>query len=135
MYIGVLLVVVLVLVYVDKLYAEEKFLEGFWTATEAFRAESGVTSLLLYVGPAEWGLSGLSRVCYIVATDDVANTDFKISYWPARARRVFHCRSDLDIWPADLQWRLDSAAGTLNIYGDGVLYACLLYTSPSPRDH
>lgn len=124
----------------------EKYLYGFWVAEgDTFCEEAEIESMLVFVGTGTNSWSGsISRNCYIIIMDNLANQGFTMTYrsgWSGTGIGKYSVRAEVkfdeeQLWTGDddsttcdVIVTIDVIAGTLKIRGTGknskVVYAKL----------
>lgn len=116
--------------------AQEDYMYGFWTADgDDFCQSAGIQSMMLFIGePSKSAFSSrVSRECYIVILNDVANESFTLTYnrgWAGPVIGKYKLRGEIEfdgeeIWPGDVDISIDMRTGILRVTADGTLYARL----------
>lgn len=128
------LLVIIVVIIAKTTYDADDYLYGFWAAEgDRFCEESGIGSMLLFIGDGSRGWFNHTRQCYIVITNGFSNQGMTLQYryalgtplssmWATTAAVTF---DDEQIWPEHVNVVVDRAAGTLTISADDVVYARL----------
>lgn len=109
----------------------EKYLEGMWRGDDEFCAESGVSSMLLYIGAptSKWGK--VTRDGYLVINNDICNQAIKLSYRRPHLgfdklgiyKPCVHMTYDeTAVMPADVTMHVDMVNGCLKIYEGKQMY-------------
>lgn len=109
----------------------EDYLEGMWRGDDAFCEESGVSSMLLYIGKARVKKGKTVRDGYLIINNNVTNQMITITYSPASTG---FCRlgrytvsanieyTEDEVMPKNVSMRVDMKTGGLKIYNDGKIY-------------
>lgn len=131
--IALCLLIILVLFYIGwncSVGGYEEYMEGMWKGDSAFTEESGVSSMLLYIGESSGGRR-VTRECYLVINDDITSQPLKITYkksstgfcvvgqYTVNAAIEFE---EEEVFPTEVTMEFSLTDGSLRIYSDGVLY-------------
>lgn len=137
--IAIAIVIIILLLYlVQTRRANDDYLYGFWVAEgDEFCEESGVDSMLVFIGPAESGWFKTKRTCYIVIMNDLCNQGFTLEYTqgllpnfgssvnfgPSFSAAVVF--DEENIWEDNVSISIDAQRGTMKIYSGDTIYAKL----------
>lgn len=74
------LIVVAFVAFDSRINEYEDFMYGLWIADEDFCRESGVESILMFIGPEDTGFLTTTRKGHIIINDDYSNQGFTMKY-------------------------------------------------------
>lgn len=74
------LIIIAFVVFDSRINEYEDFMYGLWVADEDFCRESGVDSILLFIGPEDTGFLNTVRKGHIIINNDYSNQGFTIKY-------------------------------------------------------
>ena len=127
----IVLVTMLLIAYAvtwTRAQALNDYLYGFWVAEgDKFCEESGIESMLIFIGAPVRGWFSTTRSCYIVIMDDVANQGFELAHgaWANGSCSASVAFDDDQLWPERVTLSVDIITGTLRISGDSAGRAVL----------
>jgi hypothetical protein len=132
---GIIIVVCIILVYWISTINNnnyEDYLYGFWVADEEFCEDSNVSSYMFFIGESEKNWTNVTRKCYLVITDDIANCLVSINYYqgwgsPLIGKYLINCTVDCEdhVLPEKLVIEIDIKTGKLIMKDNTNIYAIL----------
>lgn len=128
---AVIAVMIAVLIYRARNFSRDVYsgyIEGMWRGDDTFCEDSGLTSMLLYIGDerhATHGVHDAARDGYLIMNPDVSNQKITIHYEttsggfydlaPYELATYVEYDTD-DVMPNELTFTFDITQGRLNIY-------------------
>lgn len=109
----------------------EKYLEGMWRGDDDFCAESGVSSMLMYIGAASSRYGKVTRDGYLIINNDVCNQAIKMTYrrpyvgfWKLGVYQptVNMTYDETAVMPEKVTFHVDMINGCLKIYQGKQMY-------------
>src|ERR1700743_3085641 len=82
----VIILIIFIFIYINakNTFMQEKYLYGFWVAeNDDFCERADISSMMIFIGPADKSWRGATRTWYIIIMNDLCNQGFTISYRPA----------------------------------------------------
>ncbi len=128
------IIIILILIYYGwncSLYDYEEYLGGMWRGDDAFCEESGVSSMLLYIGKPTAKNNRTSRDGYLVINNNVTNQAITLEYTPSNtsfcrlgeyAVDVNIAYTEDEIMPKNVKLRVNMKTGSLKIYQKDKMY-------------
>jgi len=74
------IIMIAFVVFDTRINEYEDFMYGLWIGDEDFSRESGVDSILLFIGPEDTGFTTTQRRGHILINDDYSNQGFTMKY-------------------------------------------------------
>jgi hypothetical protein len=113
----------------------EQYMYGLWSADSDFCNTAGISSMLLFIGPAINGWFSTSRAGYIIIADDISNQPLSIDYttgygmlghtYTINAKFKFDIEDIFECGDNEIKMTFDMLAGSLKIYSNDKVYAKL----------
>lgn len=137
-YLYALIIIIIVFVLYNmssrNVCAYEDYLYGFWVAEgDDFCDDSGIESMLIFIGEPENDWASVTRKCYIIIMNDLCNQSFTMEYrkgWSSidilnYKINIDSTFDDEEIWPDNSVLDVDMRTGVMKIYKNETLYAKL----------
>ena len=111
----------------------EDFCTGLWVADKDFCAESGVDSMMMYLGPETSSYLTTTRQCHLLINDDYSNQGFTMTYSKGSiigiptVHHEYNITPTLEfeedeVMPSEVHMEISMMRNMIRIYDDDQLY-------------